>query len=69
MFINSEYIPDFMYSESLDDYHYPGGHSGGSFSICVRTLYLLIKINENCLLSKQDKLAKWRKYCITNRFT
>lgn len=68
MYINSGYIPDFMYSAVLDDYHYPGGHSGGSFSVCARTLYLLIKNNDDCLLSKQDKLTKWRKYCITNRF-
>lgn len=68
MYTNSRFIPDFMYSEVLDDYHYPGGHSGGSFSVCARTLYLLININDDCLLSKKDKLTKWRKYCITNRF-
>tara|TARA_B100000242_G_C42945610_1_gene438543 strand:- start:342 stop:956 length:615 start_codon:yes stop_codon:yes gene_type:complete len=67
MYLRSDFLPIFMYESVLDDYHYPGGHSGGSFSICARTLYHLIKINTK-KISKKDKIASWIKYCVINRF-
>jgi len=67
-FKHSSSLPLFKYYEVMDDYRYPGGHSGGSFSVCIGTLYRLISINDNKKLSKKDKLANWYKYCVNNKF-
>ena len=66
-FTHSSGLPLFKYYELMDDYRYPGGHSGGSFSVCLGTLYRLIYINDN-KISKKDKLSNWHKYCVNNKF-
>ncbi len=63
---NSSGIPLFMYNEIMDDYHLPGGHSGGSFSLCLASLHHLIKINTSHK-SKKVKVQSWREFCIINR--
>ena len=65
-FNHSTSIPLFMYYELMDDYRFPGEHSGGSFSVCLGTLYRLIKINAS-QMSKKEKLQSWREFCIINR--
>lgn len=65
-FTHSTSIPLFMYYELMDDYRFPGDHSGGSFSVCLGTLYRLIKINAS-QMSKKEKLQSWREFCIINR--
>lgn len=50
----------------MDDYHLPGGHSGGSFSLCLASLHHLIKINTSHK-SKKVKVQSWREFCIINR--
>lgn len=65
-FSHSSSIPLFRYYEIMDDYHFPGGHSGGSFSVCLGTLHRLIKINTSHM-SKKEKLQSWREFCIINR--
>jgi hypothetical protein len=57
----------FKYEELMDDYRYPGSHSGGSFAICRTTLYYLIDINTK-KISKKDKLSEWNKFCVINKF-
>ena len=66
-FKHSSSLPLFKYYELMDDYRYPGGHSGGSFSVCIGTLYRLIHINNN-KISKKDKLINWHNFCVTNKF-
>ena len=65
-FTHSTSIPLFMYYELMDDYRFPGEHSGGSFSVCLGTLYRLIKINAS-QMNKKEKLRSWREFCIINR--
>lgn len=59
-------IPVFTYYELMDDYRYPGVHSGGSFAVCISALHRLIKINTGNI-SKKEKIQSWKKFCIVNR--
>ena len=65
-FTHASSIPLFMYYEIMDDYRFPGDHSGGSFSVCLGTLHRLIKINTSSM-TKKEKIQHWREFCIINR--
>ena len=72
---DDRYLPTIKYMEKLDDYHYPGGHSGGSMSVCLNSLYRLIKTHHfveefigeekvtRCRMNMKYKRALWKQYC------